>query len=132
MFSMSLDLDDRTVFRALLRICKPLGIGPTTSIEAEEYFRKLLISYEGSSIDAAFESWLEQELAEHFLTLAGIPNWLQASEWPFANGEPLIFAGQIDYSLDDNPVAAQLFHDDTSIYVFIGTKMPSVVVMQQM
>ncbi len=61
---MSLDLDDRTVFRALLRICKPLGIGPTTSIEAEEYFRKLLISYEGSSIDAAFESWLEQELAD--------------------------------------------------------------------
>lgn len=129
---MSLDVNDRDVYAALLRICDLFGVDPTASIEAEEYFRKLLMSYGGSGPDAAFESWLEQELTGRFLTLAGIPNWLQASEWPFANGEPLIFAGQIDYSLDDNSVAAQLFHDDTSIYVFIGKKIPSVVIMQQM
>ena len=129
---MSLDLDDQIVFRTLLRICGPLGINPTMSLECEAYFRKLLMGYAGSSPDPTFESWLEQELAGRFLTLAGTPNWLQGDEWPFVNGEPLIFAGQIDYCLDDNPVAAQLFHDDTSIYVFIGKKIPPVVIMQQM
>ena len=129
---MSNDLDDQIVFRTLLRICGPLGIDPTMSLEAEAYFRELLMGYAGSNPDPTFESWLKQELAGRFLTLAGTPNWLQGDEWPFVNGEPLIFAGQIDYYLDDNPVAAQLFHDDTSIYVFIGKKIPSVVIMQQM
>ena len=128
---MSLDLDDQTVYGTLLQVCGPLGVDPTASIEAEAYFRKLLMSYEGNSADPAFESWLQQELAGRFLTLTGTPNWLQSGEWPFVDGEPLIFAGQLDYSLDNNAFAAQLFHDDTAIYVFIGKKIPSVVIMQQ-
>ena len=128
---MSLDLYDPHVFPTLLNVCHRFGVGPTTSIEAESYFRKLLLSYDADTAPS-LAAWLEQEIAARFLSLAGVPEWLQAAEWPVVDGAPLVFAGQLDYSVLDNILAGQMFHDDTSVYVFIGRKIAPVVVMQQM
>lgn len=78
-----------------LTVLSNIARSPITDLDSE--FLKLLKSYGGSSTDAAFEPWLEQELAGRYLGLPGIPNWLQGAGWPFANGAPLMFAGQIDY-----------------------------------
>ncbi len=43
----------------------------------------------------------------------------------------MIFAGQIDLSTQGEGIVSELYHDDTSLYVFVGRKTPPVVIVQQ-
>ena len=127
-----LTLDDEDVLDLVLQVCRGLAADPMSSSEAEEFFRKFLSTYTGADEPAAVRSWLEERLPQHFVALHDPPRWLQASDWQFDEEQPMLFVGQIDVAQQDSAVAASRFHDDTSLYVFIGRESPPRVIMQQM
>ena len=122
-----LTMDDFHTLILMINTAEPYGVDPRGSIEAERYFAKLLQQYDGPQDDASFSDWLRQEISERFISITDKPRWIQNPAWQFANEQPMIFAGQIDISQKDFP----FYHDDTSLYVFIGRKVPTEVVIQQ-
>jgi hypothetical protein len=98
-------------------------------MRSEEFFRNLLAQYTGHADNLA--AWLEQQNPRHFIALGDRPRWIQNPEWPFSDGRPLVFAGQIDVSTQHGGIAAEIYHDDTSLYVFIGRGVQPVIVIQQ-
>ena len=126
-----LDYDDQETYILLLQACKRFGVDPSMSVESENFFRKLLAQYHGEASHGSILAWLDQQIAQHFLALNDRPNWIQSPEWPFADERPMIFAGQIDVTVEHGGMPSQLFHDDTSLYVFLALGKPPVVVLQQ-
>ena len=126
-----LDFDDEKTYLMLLELCKDYSVDPSTSVETEDFFRDLLAQYSGDSNPTRIAIWLERQITQHFIAIGIRPRWIQNPEWPFANGKPMIFAGQIDLSVQNGEVVSQIFHDDTSLYVFIGQKVQPKVIIQQ-
>lgn len=106
-----------------------LGVSPSVPVESETFFINLLQQFDGKAEDLTV--WLEKQIVHHFIALGDRPKWIQGPEWPFANGVPMLFAGQIDVQKQQGELTSGLFHDDTSLYVFVGKKVPPVVVVQQ-
>jgi hypothetical protein len=129
---MSLNYENMETFETLIKVCRNYQVDPSSSLESESFFRTLLSNYEGAADTASVTSWLDANIARYFVALGKRPNWLQSAEWPFMGGAPMIFAGQIDWLVADIKLKSNVFHDDTSFYLFIAPKTPSVVVMQQM
>jgi hypothetical protein len=94
------------------------------SKEAEEFFNSFLEKYSGDI--ANLKSWLVEEITPYFIALTKRPNWIQSPEWPFENGKPMIFAGQLDLPVRDG-IISQFYHDDASLYIFIGELGPVVI-----
>lgn len=128
---MNIDFDDADLYSALLQICSRYGIDPSASVETEAYFRQFIRLYDREANIVSFKLWLEEELPKHFRSLRESPRWLQEPEWPIIKGVPLFFAGQLDFLMSDDGIITRIFHDDTSIYVFIGEKIPPIVIVQQ-
>jgi len=126
-----LDFDDPDTFLLLLQVCDRYGVDPQIPEESEQFFRELLGTYMGNTDPTSIETWLSEEVPKHFVALNERPSWIQGADWPFANGKPMIFAGQIDLSVSDMKHLPWQYHDDTSLYVFIGQKVEPVVVLQQ-
>jgi hypothetical protein len=126
-----LDFDDLPTYELLIAAGKPYGVDPSSSIACEQFFRALLPAYAGPLDPLSVAGWLEAQIQSHFRALDGPPAWIQSSEWPFADGQPMIFAGQINYSIGQGGLTAQLFHADTSFYLFIAPKRAPLVITQQ-
>jgi len=127
-----LDYDDPDIYTMLLEIADEFGVDPDTSDESEHFFRDMLCRYAGPIETDAIDGWLKQQLAVHFVAFGERPKWIQAAEWPFSNGQPMVFAGQIDltHKMGEHVVPGY-YHDDTSLYVFVGRKVEPVVIIQQ-
>jgi hypothetical protein len=96
------------------------------------FFSRLLESYKGATDLSELEKWLDKEIPKYFLSLGERPRWIQGADWPFSkDGYPMIFVGQIDISITQNPVASNFFHDDTSFYTFIPQEVGKPVVVIQ-
>jgi hypothetical protein len=127
-----LHLDDLRTYSMLVRVCARYGVDPTGSSESREFFKKLLSEYEGSANLRSVASWLKEQIPKHFVALRYRPKWIQGPEWPYANGQPMMFAGQIDINQREREkVEPPLYHDDTSLYVFVERAMEPVVIIQQ-
>jgi hypothetical protein len=113
-----MNLDDLDVYRVLIRVCNRYT-ATTAFGNYREFFDNLLSQYHGASDLGELEAWLDQKIPELFLAFGKRPEWIQDSDWAFVNGQPMIFVGQIDISLSENPEAAKLFHDDLSFYIFL-------------
>jgi hypothetical protein len=91
------------------------GARPDVPIEAEEFFTQLVARY---SDREACRRYIEEHLFDWFRCLGDKPDWIQAPEWPWAGGRPMVFVGSID-------APPGTFHDDGRFYVFwspeIGT-----------
>jgi hypothetical protein len=125
-----LDFNDLKVYEWLIRESKPFGVDPSSSIESEDFFRNLLKSYEGEYDEVSVSSWLKEQITQHFVAVDERPQWIQGSEWPIIDGKPMIFAHQVDLPVK-NDIVADLFHDDTTLYIFIDSQNPMVIVTQQ-
>ena len=70
---------------------------------------------EGEPSDAA--AWIRRQL-EHLFPCAELrPVWIEAiPQWPFHNGKPMVFVGQID--VGKSRVANELLAPETTLYVF--------------
>ncbi len=121
---------DREIYSLVAEVAREYGADPTVPIESEEFFRNLLANYDGPI--EGLQEWLAEQLPKYFIAIGERPRWLQGAEWPFDNGSPMVFVGQIDILAESENFPAELFHDTTSFYVFIGRKYPPVVVIQQM
>ncbi|NDV97262.1 hypothetical protein D0T84_20490 [Dysgonomonas sp. 521] len=51
------------------------------------------------------------------------PKWLQEPDWPFDEGEPLLFVGQLDIS--------PMRHDTSYVYVFYNKKKETYLTIEQ-
>ncbi len=126
-----LDFDDAATYDLLLKICSPYEVEPDSSIEAEAFFRALLARYAGAADLESLAAWLNDQIPHYFVALGERPQWIQGADWAYANGQPMIFAGQIDLNRAEREKIVPSLHDDTSLYVFIGRGVAPVVVMQQ-
>jgi hypothetical protein len=123
---MIVSFDDPQIYTMLLRICAEYQADPSESLESENYFRTLLSTYIGTSDEFSLAQWLTQHISESFISMRDRPQWIQGFSWPFHNGKPMIFIGQLDIK------ANHYFHDDTSIFVFMPQNQGAItVVMQQ-
>lgn len=127
---MMLDFDNQEIYALLLNTCKKYSVNPSSSLHAESFFRELLTIYPGTSNIEEIVQWLEEMIANNFICIKERPKWIQGPEWPFSNGRPMLFVGQIDVSINDNPLL-QVFHDDTSFYLFITNDGETTVITQQ-
>jgi hypothetical protein len=110
------------------------GVGLVGPVQDLAYFDRMLEEYERSSgaLDG-LEAWLDSEVPKRFRSLKDRPRWIQGCQWPFAGGEPMIFAGQIDVDARRGTEGARHFHDDAALYVFLpalGQPWDPVVVTQ--
>jgi hypothetical protein len=124
--------DDDALYTLLLNVCGRYEVDPSSSIESEAFFRDLLARYPGAADHESLAVWLHEQIPRHFVALGERPQWIQGAAWPYANGLPMIFAGQLDLNrAEREKVVPTLYHDDTSLYVFIGRGVAPVVVLQQ-
>lgn len=125
-----LDFNDLETYLLVVDAGTRHGVDPSSSLESERFFRELLAQYSGELDKESVSNWLENQIQIHFLVVKDYPKWIQASEWPFADGKPMIFVGQIDLFSQEREII-KVYHDDTSLYVFIGANVEPVVVLQQ-
>lgn len=125
-----LDFDDLNTYLMLFEVAKRYEVDPSSSLDSETFFRNLLKGYPGSFDDEEEKTeWLDRQIGQHFIALGRRPEWIQDPQWPFVDGKPMVFAGQIDIAVRDE--STDFFHDDTSLYIFVGRKVKPIVVIQQ-
>lgn len=124
-----LDYDDPKVFDLLIDVCSRYQVEPSMPLESEVFFRALLSRYEGTPEN--LETWLDTQVRASFLAVNARPRWIQGADWPFVDGKPMFFVGQIDIRVNTGSQASQFFHDDTSFYVFMQKKGSIKVIVQQ-
>jgi hypothetical protein len=125
-----LNFDDYEIYMMLVDVCKTYAVCPSSSLESENFFRHLLTQYAEEADPANISQWLQEQITKYFIAVGERPKWIQNPEWPFADGKPMIFVGQIDLSVQ-NEVVSKIYHDDTSLYLFVGQKVRPVVIIQQ-
>ena len=129
---MALDYDDSETYMLVLEVADEFGVDPDAPKECNVLFRELLANYAGPNDTNAVAAWLREQIPKHFIALGERPRWIQAPDWPFANGQPMVFAGQIDISASaGKQLLPDFYHDDTSLYVFIGRQVEPDVIIQQ-
>lgn len=129
---MSLNLGDRETLTLLVNLCAPFGFTPMMSLESRKFFQDLLSEYHGPPEKESLSRWLKEQISKAFVALGKWPEWIQSPEWPFADGKPMIFVGQIDISVAPGGTASHMFHDDTSFYLFMPVGEGQFeVIMQQ-
>jgi hypothetical protein len=117
---MNVSFDDPAVQKVFIRVCTRYK-APVEFYENREFFSDLASQYQGAYDLEEFEKWLDLQIPKLFIAFGKRPEWIQGEEWPFSSdNKPMVFIGQIDISLKDNPESAKFFHDDTSFYVFIA------------
>ncbi|MCI0711703.1 MAG: hypothetical protein L0154_16220 [Chloroflexi bacterium] len=130
----SLSLDDLDTLDVALKVCNRYAVNPLSSDASEAFFNKLLQDYDGDKNNKAqLRRYIKKHVSESFVALNKRPEWIQGAEWPFFEGEPMIFVGQVDISVSEDNPARLMFHDDTTFYLFINTSgvMVTEVIMQQ-
>lgn len=125
------DANSADVDRYLLvvEVAQRYGVHPSMSTDSERFFGQLLEQFTGDSNN--LPAWLEERILRDFVAVNERPRWIQNPEWPFSDGNPMIFAGQIDLTAQQEGLSAVQFHDDTSLYIFIDKKGQTRVVIQQ-
>ena len=96
----------------LLELGNEFSFDPSSSIESEKYFLKLLSKYQNNN-DDDLVSLLREEIKKEFKVLDKKPEWIQDPEWQFNNGRPMEFVGQLEIKQDKISL-----HNDAMFYVF--------------
>ncbi|MEO3946600.1 hypothetical protein [Gorillibacterium sp. CAU 1737] len=108
-FTSEIPMEQMTL---LLRLGKEYSFDPLSSIESEQYFRRLLDHCQGNSSDEQRE-WLRTIVAKEFEVVDKKPEWIQDPEWPFYDGRPMTFIGQLETKCEIRSV-----HHSVVFYVF--------------
>jgi hypothetical protein len=100
------------VYDNLIAVGRKYGFRPDVPLEAEDFFRDLVLSYAGP--ERGFLAWLDEQAVKHYRSLVRPPQWLQDPEWPIFQGKPMLFVGQVD--LPEGSTA--LLRHSAAFYVF--------------
>jgi len=78
---------------------------------------KLFQEYQSDGTVKDPRSWLRKRLESVFVSAGPPPSWVESSPmWPFLNGAPMIFVGQI--AVEKNEVSESRLAVDSVLYVF--------------
>jgi hypothetical protein len=131
---MEFTLDNVDVYMTMVIVCDKYGADVYMD-GRRQFYDALIDRYDGPATLKDFKKWLNKEIPKHFKTMGKRPRWIQSAEWPFSkDGQPMVFMGQLDISITTKPLAAEYFHDDTTLYMFLpgGSEYePIKVVLQQ-
>ena len=97
--------------RILLDLGNEFGFDPSSSVELEEFFFRLVNSYHGPP--AGLGDWLRPILTHTFRCLSHPPRWIQNPNWQMCGHVPMLFVGQVDVRACEG-----VLHDEASFYVF--------------
>ena len=95
----------------LLEIVAEAGAYINVPIESHQFYERLWREFHGSRED--FLGYVRKNVSDWYTVMSVSPNWIQEAEWPFSDGRPMIFVGQVDIK---GPSA--WFHDDASFFLF--------------
>ncbi len=82
----------------LLDLGKKYGFDPLCSDESEKYFTDLLQSCNVTGDKK--KNFLESRISQDFKCNVDIPQWVQDPEWPFDEGKPMFFVGQMELEIN--------------------------------
>ena len=123
MIEFETEISDDDLFW-LMKLGDKYGFDPLSSTESEMYFVKLLQEYNGNDVDR--KANLEHRIAQDFRSYGEIPVWIQAAEWPFDDGKPMLFIGQMEATVNqDGGMYPNVF------YVFWNIKNGNTVTIVQ-
>ena len=92
----------------LMKLGNRYGFDPLDSQDAEDYFMALLGRYQGPPEGKL--AFLEEEVSRAFHCCGGSrPVWIQGAEWPFENGKPMWFVGQLETDVENYGSAFYVF-----------------------
>lgn len=103
------------VLKMLFELGKKLNLDPISNLETERYFFQILSKYSGDR--TGLREYLKVNIEHDFRTLKEAPRWLQASDWQFNEGKPMVFVGQLDSILHRDGMVSNI-----SFYVFWDIK----------
>ena len=112
------------ILALLLDIGRDLGIDPLGSIGSETYFLQLLRT--APDDPAALPAYLRGAMERDFPVIEAYPRWLQGAEWPFREGRPLCFVGQLDAAVRRDGCLRR-----TAFYVFWNPQTGESKTIQQ-
>lgn len=104
---------------ALILAAQPAWLNVETS-----YVSQTLLPLADRRSGKELQKWLKKQFAEKFKYVSKPPLWLQNPDWLFAQGEPLIFLGQLSVE--------RFFHDQAAVYVFYNPKTNACHTIVQM
>ena len=102
-------LDD--VYADLIRLVSEIGAQVDVPVESECFFGDWASSFNGTHEE--FLRYVKDNLSEWFKCVGSPPEWIQAPEWQFSQGKPMVFVGQVSVS-----AGTGYFHDEARFYLF--------------
>ena len=87
---------DRSEFNIKLHgVCMDLNVSCNDDT-ADQYMDKLFAEWESvTDSKVTLTKWLKQRLKQDFKCISDKPKWVDDPEWPFYEGTPMVFVGQI-------------------------------------
>lgn len=112
------------ILTLLLDIGRDLGIDPLSSTESEAYFLQLLRT--APDDPSALPVYLRGAMERDFPIMETYPRWLQGAEWPFREGRPLCFVGQLEAAVKRDGCLRRI-----AFYIFWNPKTGESETIQQ-
>ncbi len=97
MIDFSSDIPEHDLY-LLLDLGKKHGFDPLSSADSEQYFADLLQHCNVTGDKR--KKYLESKISEDFKFNVDVPRWIQDPEWPFDEGKPMLFVGQIELEIN--------------------------------
>jgi len=110
-------------FSDYVSVAKEFHFHPRGTLEVQRYAQQLIEQF---NMDRAeFKNYLREHFSRDFKCVADPPVWYQGGTWPFSNGLPMLFVGQVRM-----PADRSLFHDEAMFYVFVDKTGRVETIMQ--
>lgn len=109
------------LYLPLLRAVSNVGADLTDDCAA--FLEEKLSAFSGTHDE--FVTCVTRQASQWFRCASVYPAWIQNAEWPFDQGAPMLFVGQLTV-----PPASRLFHDEATIFVFVNESGTVKTVLQ--
>jgi len=109
---------ERAQFGGTVQVVAEDELNASTSMDEDNRFvQKLYEEYLAAGKPKNKKAWIRQQLENHFTCIGKRPEWVESlvPRWPFHDGKPMTFIGQIDVP---NDAPKEKVYPGTVVYVF--------------
>ncbi len=79
--------------------------------DGEAFFGNIIATFPGTKAECL--AYITRNISNWFRVVGDAPDWIQGCEWPYWQGKPMVFVGQVNV-----PRSAGWLHDDAAFYTF--------------